>query len=119
MRHEALLAGTWSLHPSARLPYGSTPFLSKAGPSYLPRMKAAKMRDNELKCPLAAVISVINLIKIIRSEEQKRVSEEKGSNGRGHERTPPHRGSDSGWGEGPGGNPPAYMGLRPTLWFIV
>lgn len=89
MRHQALLAGTWSLHPSARLPYGSAPFLSKAGPSYLPRMKAAKMRDNELKCPLAAVISVINLIKIIRSEEQKRVSEGKSSNGRGHERTPP------------------------------
>lgn len=35
------------------------------------------MRDNELKCPLAAVISVINLIKIIRGEKQKRVSDRK------------------------------------------
>lgn len=47
------------------------------------------MRDNEFKCPLAAVISVINLIKIIRSEEQKRVLEEKSSNGRWHKGTPP------------------------------
>lgn len=28
-----------------------------------------KIRDNELKCLLAAVISVLNQIKIIRSEE--------------------------------------------------
>lgn len=47
------------------------------------------MRDNELKCPLAAVISVINLIKIIRGEEQKRVSEQKSSNGKGHKCSPP------------------------------
>lgn len=34
-------------------------------------MVAVKIRDNELKCLLAAVISVINQIKITRSEEQK------------------------------------------------
>lgn len=33
-------------------------------------MEAVKIRDNELKCLLAAVISVINPIKIIKSEEQ-------------------------------------------------
>lgn len=116
MRHQALLAGTWSLHPSARLPYGSAPFFSKAGPSYLPRMKAAKMRDNELKCPLAAVISVINLIKIIRSE-QKRVSEEKGSNGRGHKHTPPEALTQA---EGGAQRQSTCLhGVHPTLWFIV
>lgn len=117
MRHQALLAGTRSLHPSARLPYGSAPFLSKAGPSYLPRMKAAKMRDNELKCPLAAVISVINLIKIIRSEEQTRVLEEKSSNGRGHACTPPKVLTQA---EGGAQRQSTCLhGVRPTLWFIV
>lgn len=82
-----LLPGTGSLHPPAKLPNVSASSSLKAGSSYLPRMKAVKMRDNELKCPLAAVISVINLIKIIRGEEQKRVSEQENSNGKGHKRS--------------------------------
>lgn len=77
MRHPTLLPRTGSFHPSANLPRVSASSSPKAGPSYLPRIRAVKMRDNELKCPLAAVISVINLIKIIRGEEQKRVSEQK------------------------------------------
>jgi hypothetical protein len=36
-------------------------------------MEAVKIRDNELNCVLAAIISVINLIKIIRSKEQREV----------------------------------------------
>lgn len=73
------------------------------------------MRDNELKCPLAAVISVINLIKIIRSEDQKRVLEEKSSNGLRHKRTP-SRGSDSGRGRYP---EPISLATFGTADFVV
>lgn len=39
--------------------------------SFLPRM-IVKIRDNELKCLLAAVIRVSDQMKIIKSEEQKK-----------------------------------------------
>lgn len=39
--------------------------------------EAVTITDNALKCPLAAVISVINLIKIIRSGEQRKEPEKK------------------------------------------
>lgn len=72
-------------------------------------MKAVKIRDNELKCPLAAVISVINLIKIIRGEEQKRVSEQKSSNGKGHKCSPPEALTQAQWGWGPRGKLPVCI----------
>lgn len=73
MKHHRDLDDIWptthqqALVPSSQLP----PITSRIIKTTLPGMVAVKIRDNELKCLLAAVISVINQIKITRSEEQK------------------------------------------------
>lgn len=69
MRHRAALVDSDSYRPGGLSICLSLPTRNEA---IIPPRMVVKMRYNELKWLLAAVISVINQIKIVRSEEQKK-----------------------------------------------